>query len=72
MINEREDAITRAFRLDPLNVQRRSVASARFEHMVSGLTPESFVTIFARNDAEGRWLYPVSYTHLTLPTNREV
>ena len=57
MINEREDAITRAFPLDPLNVQRRSVASARFEHMVSGLTPESFVTIFARNDAEGRWLY---------------
>lgn len=57
MINEREDAVTRTFRLDPRDVRRRSVAPALFEKMVSNLKQDSFVTIYARNDAEGRWLY---------------
>ena len=57
MINEREDAVSRTFRLDPREVRRRSVAPAQFETMVSSLKQDSFVTIYARNDAEGRWLY---------------
>ena len=26
----------------------------------------------AKAKSTGEWIYPVSYTHLTLPTNREV
>ena len=60
----REDGATRAVTLPHFTASRHSLADPP-------LYTGAFT--FRRDDAGSGWsVYPVSYTHLTLPTNREV
>ena len=58
--------------LDISGIKKKGVLSAQSERDARKLIKELNLTPMTVQEAKGNLSSPVSYTHLTLPTNREV